>query len=527
MRHTGSIIGILSFNAVFLLVSPWEANRTLLRGLVGFLFLVLLLLVGEDHGVWVDLSELEHLLHGLQLVLHPLHLLLGVPQVGHGAVQQLRNDALRNSLDCVPLFLREPSQHLLSLGQLLLTDSLALLTEHLDGGDAAQRLLPALEVTDLALNQHLGFLNGGHALLLVRVDDLLEVVDVVRDDTLGLLRVVVHVDGHADIHEHQLLPVARVLLQGGLRDQRILGERGGEHDVRVADLVPHLVQGVQGHVHVREHLREPLHALAAAVDDVQRLLGVRARKVSHEQPGHLSGTDDGYPRVLEVHAQVFLDLHLGQLSRSGRDRDSSLRDARFGAHSLSGGHRHVEQLAKHLSEATVFVPAVGGTVLHLAENLALADDEGVQATRDAQHVVDRFGSVVKEQVWVELVLCQTRLVLQEVHHFAIGLLCIMGHIVHLKSVAGRQNSSFLNRWHSIQTSSLCLPFGFRNSEFLSYTHISCVMAQSHDVDGPGERNSGDRAAWGFHRSVRSRQGKHSRVHGRRKLHNSCLSQFSR
>mmetsp|Transcript_16163 Transcript_16163/g.30685 ORF Transcript_16163/g.30685 Transcript_16163/m.30685 type:complete len:396 (-) Transcript_16163:658-1845(-) len=351
-----------------------------LRGLLGLLFLVFLFAVGEHRGVWVYLAELEHLLHRLELVLHPLHLFLGVSQVGHRAVEQLGDNTFRDTLDRVPLLLGEPTKHLLSLSQLLLSNILSLLTEHLDGRDATQRLLPAFEITDLALNQDLCFLHGSHALLLVGINDLLEVIDVVRDDSLGFLRVVVHVHRHTDVHKHQLLSVARILLEGGLRNQGVLRERGGEDDVRLADLLPHLVEGVQRHVDVREHLRQPLHAFAAAVNNVQGLLGVGAGKMGHQQPGHFSGSNDCYPCVFEVHTKVFIHLHLRQLSRRGRDRDSTLGNTGFRADAFAGGHGDVEQLAQDLAEAPVIIPTVGGAVFDLAENLAFANDQRVQAT---------------------------------------------------------------------------------------------------------------------------------------------------
>ena len=109
-----------------------------------------------------------------------------------------------------------------------------------------------------------------------------------------------------------------------------------------------------------------LHALRAQVD---------AREL-----GHLAGAEDEDAQAGEVPEDL-----LGELDGGVADRDRAFGEPGFVAHALADRERGVEQpMRDGAGEVEVARRGVGR--LHLAEDLRLADDERVEACRDAEEV---------------------------------------------------------------------------------------------------------------------------------------------
>jgi hypothetical protein len=79
------------------------------------------------------------------------------------------------------------------------------------------------------------------------------------------------------------------------------------------------------------------------------------------------------------------------------DRDRTRSEAGLRPHALAGGERRVEQPVQQRAGGMDFSRS-GVRVLHLPENLRLADDEGVEAGGNAEEVARR----VEVQALVEV-----------------------------------------------------------------------------------------------------------------------------
>ncbi len=157
---------------------------------------------------------------------------------------------------------------------------------------------------------------------------------------------------------------------GGGDDHVGLGERGVElgprHD-RAADVGGQRL-GVGGG--------------AAADGDPLRLL---RGEVPRRQLGHLAGADDEHRRV----AQVADDL-ARQAERRVADRHRAFGQLGLAPHALAGGERGVEQAVEERAGRVLIGRGRVG-LLHLAEDLRLADDERIEPGGDPEQVAGGVG----------------------------------------------------------------------------------------------------------------------------------------
>ena len=160
------------------------------------------------------------------------------------------------------------------------------------------------------------------------------------------------------------------------RDNRPLRSGGGDDDVGVAERGGHLVPR---HGASADRCRQRLGVRGGAAGDRDLADALRAQVLRGER-ADLAGADDEHAPALETAEDL-----ARQRDRRKADRHGALAERRLGAHALADVERPVEQLAEHRPGAAA---SRGGLerVLHLAENLRLADDQRVETGGDAEQV---------------------------------------------------------------------------------------------------------------------------------------------
>ena len=143
---------------------------------------------------------------------------------------------------------------------------------------------------------------------------------------------------------------------------------------------------------------------AAGDDDLADAL--RAQ-VLRGQRADLAGADDQHAPALESPEDLPRQRH-----RREADRHRAFAERRLGADALADAERPVKQLAQHRPGAA---PAGGGLerVLHLSEDLRLADDQRVEAGGDAEQMLRRRLVAEREQVRREALGRQRMVVAEE------------------------------------------------------------------------------------------------------------------
>ncbi len=170
---------------------------------------------------------------------------------------------------------------------------------------------------------------------------------------------------------------------------------------------------------------------------VQRAVGNghAARLAGSEMGGgqlyHLAGADEQHPDV----GQVFKQL-AGQSHRGGSHADRVRADLGAGAHLLGDRERTLEQLVQRAAQgAGLFGHAHG--ILHLPQDLRLAQHHGIQPAGDAESVAGRLVVVQRIGVAAQLLGGDAAAVRQPVHH---GLqLQLLAGAIDFGAVAGRDD----------------------------------------------------------------------------------------
>mmetsp|Transcript_22101 Transcript_22101/g.60509 ORF Transcript_22101/g.60509 Transcript_22101/m.60509 type:complete len:211 (+) Transcript_22101:65-697(+) len=194
---------------------------------------------GGDRGRGALLAEAKH---GLEAA-HGVGQLVGLvhgPQVRHGAVQQLGDDALGHALHHLALAHRQARQLAVSLAQLVAADALGARLQLVDHGHRLERVLPARKGRRLLRQQVLRLRDQPAPPRLVRRHHSLEVVHVVGLHAGQLVGArVVDVARHRDVHQHDVLEHHR--LEVLLEQNRLRGPRAREGDVTLGHVLQHRV----------------------------------------------------------------------------------------------------------------------------------------------------------------------------------------------------------------------------------------------------------------------------------------------
>ena len=243
---------------------------------------------------------------------------------------------------------------------------------------------------DLGLDDGLGpqgFLGAGR----VGLDDhLLQIVDVVGVDVVLLAA------GGIDVARHRQVDEADGAAAPGLHhvSRQLLGDHVGRR-----------ARGDDDHVGERQQARQPIPRLGGGPDLPGERPRLLRRSVGHEDPvrpqiaqrlgrqrAHLAGAHQQHGAI----PQVSEDL-LDQFHRDLGDAAGAPGDLGLAADPLGGGEGPVAE-ARHERSRALRGGGQAVGLLHLAEDLGLADDHGVEAGRHAEEVTDRVPARVRVEV---------------------------------------------------------------------------------------------------------------------------------
>ena len=152
--------------------------------------------------------------------------------------------------------------------------------------------------------------------------------------------------------------------------------------------------------------------------------------------GHLAGTEDEHVPPGEITEDL-----PRQFDCRVADRNGALAEAGFAAHSLADGEGRMEQAMRHRAGELQLARGCVGR-LDLTKNLRLADDERVEAGRDAEEMPRRVDAAVAVQVLGETRRVDFVVVAKEAPEGVAGGIGFADG-VDLGAIAGRENDSFL------------------------------------------------------------------------------------
>ena len=175
---------------------------------------------------------------------------------------------------------------------------------------------------------------------------------------------------------------------------------------------------------------------AAADRDPLRLL---RGEVPRRQLGHLAGADDQHRGVLQVAADL-----ARQAERRVADRHRALGQLGLAAHALAGGERGVEQAVEERA-GRVLIGRRGVGLLHLAEDLRLADDQRIEPGGDAEQVAGGVGLGAGVDVRAQIVGRHRARRREEAGHRLVAVLEAVAGRVQLGAVAGREQHHLAER----------------------------------------------------------------------------------
>ena len=316
-----------------------------------------------------------------------------------------------------------------------------------DGRNRFQRDQPTFEALPLFADHAFGACRFSLPLFGIACGDLLQIVDVVEVGVVEFVHVGGDVARHSDVDQEDRPVTARMQrgLDAPLVEDGLLPRNAGQHDVRLGQECVELVEPVCARAKAQGQI---LGVRARAVRDAHVLQALAGQRVQR-QLDHLAGADQKRRLVLEV----FEDL-TRQIDGHACHRNGSLGDGGFIANPLGRRKGALKQSREHRPAASAFDRRAIG-VLHLPENLRLADDHRVDRRSDAHHVPDRVTAFVFVEVLVEPAAFGQRhiarqLVGEEVIQTMAGGIDAMRGDDQIDAIAGRDHDGFFDLFASDQ-----------------------------------------------------------------------------
>ena len=347
-------------------------------------------------------------------------------------MQDLVHDRARERLDPLALGLVEPQarRHPLDLAR---AHRLRPRAQVLDRRHRLERHHPADEALLLFEDDALARERLPAPLLLVRRRDVLQVVDVVEIGIVEGVRVGIDVAGYADVDQEDRAAAAlaeRALDAVGGEDRTVAAD-AREHDVRVLEQPIELLEAVRAGP---EAHRERLRVGAGPVDDAL-LAEPLALEREERHLDHLARADHQRALVAELLEDLPREVH-----GDPRDGDRAVRDARLVLDPLGGRERALEEPREERPAAAV-LPGDPERILHLPEDLGLADDHRVDRRCDPEDVGDGLVVPVLVGVVVELgavrqLIVAAELVVEEALERVARVVDPPGRDDHLHPIAG-------------------------------------------------------------------------------------------
>mmetsp|Transcript_39174 Transcript_39174/g.108953 ORF Transcript_39174/g.108953 Transcript_39174/m.108953 type:complete len:356 (+) Transcript_39174:90-1157(+) len=288
-------------------------------------------------------------------------------------------------------------------------------------GHGTLRSLPDLELGHLLLDEALRLQHLLLALLSIGLHHLLQVVHRVGGHALDLHTVCRDVPRDGDVHEHEFpLQVGQV----GSGDDGLLARCGGKDHVTLTHDLHHAAQG--RHLGVgppagSDLIQQRLRLVCGPVHQSQLHVGVLAEKSDEQKPGHLACADDADLHRACVLAQVRQGSRHHQLHGRAGDRDGTLADLCARACQLAHADARLQHLGDDLASraghvalhlSVLLFDAVLVASLDLRQDLGLTQDQRVKARANLEEMLRRGLPRVAEQVWVQLLAGEPRLLPQ-------------------------------------------------------------------------------------------------------------------
>ena len=275
-------------------------------------------------------------------------------------------------------------------------------------------------------------------------------------------------------------PLAHRLLDHAGADEEVLGAHRGDHEVGEREVAR---EAVPGHRHPAQLARHVDRAIEGPVRDHDR-----ADPLSEELPcrqlTHRAGAEEERAPVLEA-----VEDAARQLDRGRADRDRPLGDPGLAPDALRNRERLVEAPVEDLTRRS-HRRGRRVLVLHLAEDLRLADHHRVEAGSDPEEMPDSLAPGVPIEVGGEERLGHRVIAREEARERGADRLGIRAAGDHLDPIAGREDRALRHPFHLDQPPERRLELPVAEREAFAHLHGGAPVVQADDDDAPGGLDGG-------------------------------------
>mmetsp|Transcript_43568 Transcript_43568/g.91235 ORF Transcript_43568/g.91235 Transcript_43568/m.91235 type:complete len:330 (+) Transcript_43568:183-1172(+) len=321
-------------------------------------------------------SQLEHGLQALHrqvdiyCVIHRL-------EVRHGAVEELRHDALGQPVNHIPLAHAQPRELLLRLAQLVLADPLRPHLQLVDHRHRRERVLPVRKRRHLILQQVLRLQHQAAPPRLIRRHHRLEIVHVVRMHARHEIRThVIDVPRNGNVNQDCVL--RNHGLQIRLEEDRLHGAGACKRYMVLGDLRQHFFHGAEVNLEIRERIRKLLAAFRRTIQNGDAF-HVPWDQVLHQEPCHFSSSKDANIELRHIETKIGDAPLLDELHGCRGDAHPPSRDPRLRSNPLSSRNRRIQHAPQNLSRGAFLLRRKLIASLDLRQDLSLSNDQRIQA----------------------------------------------------------------------------------------------------------------------------------------------------
>ncbi len=309
---------------------------------------------------------------------------------------------------------RERSEAAAHAVQLGLAQILQVLLQADDGGNNFSGLGTLLELAHLFIDDQFGASRFLVPISQMRLHHLLQIVDVVDEDSVEVVETGIDVTRYGDVDEEHgpILPDVEELLAVLLAEDGVRRAGGADDDVGPGRGV---IEAIKGNGFAVKLLGQGDGAVEGAVADVN-LFGPVGDEVTGREFAHLAGAHQIHRLAGEAAEDLLRQFDGHRCDGNRRGSDGGLIPNLFG--DGKGAGQKLVKLRIYRTEGA------GGGVgfLHLSEDLRLADHHGIQAGGDAEDVLDGLKLLVLEDVGFELAGTEAEEVAHKLLQIAIAVL---------------------------------------------------------------------------------------------------------
>src|SRR5271169_5013391 len=249
-----------------------------------------------------------------------------------------------------------------------------------DGRHYVKRLQPRLELVHLELDDGLGAIGFGSPVGDMRGHHLLQVVDVVHEDTVELVHLRIDIAWHRNVDEEHraVAAAAQELLAVLLVKDGVRRASRGDDDVGAIDCIVKLVESNRFAVKL---LGQYGGAIVGAVAD-EDFVCAMSQQVARGEFAHLACSDEVNALAFEIAEDLF-----GQFYGDRGNGNCRSSNRGFSPYSLGNGKgARIQRIELGVDRADSARGGIG--FFHLAQNLRLAYHHRVQARSDAKDMAN-------------------------------------------------------------------------------------------------------------------------------------------